>query len=101
MTSVGSNEGFILNGLRQNVIRFFKDNELVSDPDRLVASDSYEGNEGRSFTHVEAIKGVTAGFITLIKTGDEYTGFVEINHAILAKYKYVRKQWQQVSIDEK
>lgn len=101
MASISSNDGFILNGLRQNVLRFLKENKLVTNPEDSISRDSYEGNEGRQFTFVEAIKGVAGGFITLIKSDDDYTGYVEIDHSIKTKYRYEGKQWKQVPITNK
>ena len=96
MSSKVSGEEFILNGLRQNAIRFIKESNISDNPITVVSNDSYDGNEGRDYTHVETLKGVS-GFITLKKTKGEYTGYLEVDHAIIAKYKYERMNWVKLT----
>jgi hypothetical protein len=92
MSSKLGSEAFILNGLRQNVIRFLKESKISDNPVTVVPSESYDGNEGRDYTHVESLRGII-GFLTLKKANGEYTGYVEIDHAIVAKYKYEHTKW--------
>lgn len=96
MSSKLNGEEFVLNGLRQNVIRFLKEQAIVTNPVAVVPTESYQGNEGRDYTHSEALRGL-AGFITLKKTKGDYTGYVEIDHAIVAKYKYESTKWIKIN----
>ena len=96
MSSKVSGDEFILNGLRQNAIRYLKECNIGDDLVTIVSNDSHSGNEGRDYVHVEPLRGVV-GFITLKKTKGEYTGYLEVDHAIIAKYKYVRMNWVKLT----
>lgn len=99
MSATSNNESFILNALKQTVIRNFRsvypELQLSENSFRYstVGDSDFTGNDNRDYVYSERLLTPNPAFLNLKKKGGEYHGELELNDGFLALLTYQRKTW--------